>query len=142
MSRVPGAGLLLALSAVLLLAACSNAAPRRDAAASAAALPESRRPLDGATLFMTCAGCHSLAPGAAHGVGPNLYALDGRRAGHAEGFAYSPALANSAITWNRDSLRAWIMTSETMVPGTWMLYHNPLSADEVTRLVAYIMGEA
>jgi cytochrome c len=95
--------------------------------------------LDGETLFMACAGCHSLAPGAAHGVGPNLHALEGRTAGSREDFAYSPALSNSAMSWNRDSLRAWINTAETMVPGTWMLYHNHLQAEEVDRLADYIL---
>lgn len=132
MRCVSVAVLMLTLAATLLLGACTVAKSQRDGQQS----------LDGATLFIACAGCHSLAPDAPHGVGPNLYALDGRRAGSSEGFAYSPALQDSAIIWSRDSLRAWIMTSETMAPGTWMLYHNPLQADEVARLVDYIMAEA
>jgi len=98
--------------------------------------------LDGATLFMACAGCHSLGPGAGHRVGPNLGGLAGRRSGSLEGFAWSPAMAASDFEWTPQLLSAWIMTAETMVPGTWMLYHNDLSVGEVETLVDYIFSQA
>ena len=97
--------------------------------------------LSGEDLFIACAGCHTLEKGAAHGVGPNLHGLAGRTAASAEGFAYSPALQPGNITWNEGTLTAWVMQTEGMVPGTWMLYHNHLKPDEVERLVRYILAQ-
>lgn len=95
--------------------------------------------LSGEQLFLACAGCHSIGKDAPHGVGPNLHGLAGRKAASAEGFAYSPALKEADITWNAGTLTAWIVRTEAMVPGTWMLYHNHLEAEEVNRLVEYLL---
>jgi cytochrome c len=95
--------------------------------------------LTGEQAFLACAGCHGLEAGAPHGVGPNLHGLAGRRAGSAEGFVYSPALQAAELTWDAGTLTAWIVQTERLVPGTWMLYHNHLEAEEVARLVEYLM---
>ena len=95
--------------------------------------------LDGEALFVACSGCHERDEGAAHRVGPNLFGLKGRVAASLEGFSYSPALTESGITWDTGSLTAWILAPEAMVPGTWMLYHNPLQPSEVSRLVDFLL---
>ncbi len=95
--------------------------------------------LNGEALFVACSGCHERGPGAPHRVGPNLYDLAGRRAGSLTGFSYSPALRDSGISWDGGTLTAWILAPEAMVPGTWMLYHNPLQPDEVSRLVSFLL---
>lgn len=109
------------------------------ASAAGAQAPEKSAGLDGETLYIACAGCHTRAPDAPHGVGPNLHDLDGRPAGSLADFAYSPALAEADLTWNRGTLTAWIVGGETMVPGTWMLYHNALTPEEVQRLVDWLL---
>jgi cytochrome c len=96
--------------------------------------------LDGEQTFAACAACHSLAPGAAHKVGPNLYGLAGRRAASQPGYRYSPALRASGLTWNRGTLTTWIVATEALVPGNWMLFHSPLAPAEVQRLVDYILS--
>jgi len=96
--------------------------------------------LDGEQAFAACAACHSLAPGAPHKVGPNLYGVAGRRAATQPGYRYSPALEASGLTWNRGTLTTWIVATEALVPGNWMLFHSPLAPAEVPRLVDYILS--
>jgi cytochrome c len=74
-------------------------------------------------------------------VGPNLHGLAGRRAGSAPGYRYSPALASAEVVWDRASLTTWIVSTEAFIPGTWMLFHNPLTPDEVHRLVDYLLAD-
>ena len=95
--------------------------------------------LSGRELFIACQGCHTIAPGGVHGVGPNLYGIVGMAAATQPDFTYSAVLESSEIIWNRGSLTAWILQAESMVPGTWMAYNNILSAEEVPKLVSYII---
>lgn len=92
----------------------------------------------GQQLFLVCEGCHSIAPGAAHKVGPNLHGIMGQPAASRSGYDYSSVLKQSKIVWNRNTLLGFIWFTEGMAPGTWMLYHNQLTADEAGRLVDYI----
>lgn len=68
----------------------------------------------------------------------------GRRAGGLEDYVYSPALAEASFAWDRHVLFSWIVAVESLLPGTHMLYHNHLEADEVFRLIEYLEenGEA
>lgn len=59
----------------------------------------------GANLFKTrCAQCHTLGEGEANKIGPNLHGLFGRKTGSVEGFSYTDANKQKAITWNEDTL--------------------------------------
>ena len=146
-SRIP------TLLLILLITVCSGnepvqAGPGEPAAASPVgelAPPitqpaASRTPasLSGEQAFAACAACHSLTDGAAHKLGPNLHGVVGAKAGRHEDFAYSPALRNSGLTWTRENLMVWIADSETMLPGSWMLYHNFLTAAEIVALIDYL----
>jgi cytochrome c len=133
--------LLLIMVFVSLLTACGKAeqpaeqAPGTQSGESTAQAAT----LGGEELFViACQGCHNISPGATHRVGPNLYGIVGQAAASAEGFQYSGALAQSDLTWTPANLAAWIVAAETVVPGTWMLYHNILEANEIAALVDYI----
>ena len=143
--------LLLWLGLAGLLVSCAGtdqSDPGRDAIAGA---PQSAAEFDaevfagkssslsGKQLFLACAACHTLERNAEPGVGPGLADLDGRLAGNFPGFNYSPALQESGLIWNRGTLTGWILQTELMVPGTWMLYHNHLSVSEVQKLVDYVL---
>ena len=145
--------LFMGMCGVLLLAACgreTNEHAASDTPAADASIPAVEvtaapvapgvRALSGEELFEACAGCHTLGEGEPNMNGPNLFGLDGRAAGTHPGFTYSDALKASGITWNTGTLTGWIMATDAAVSGTWMVYHNRLSADEVQRLVAFVLG--
>lgn len=88
--------------------------------------------------FAQCAGCHSTEPGK-NLFGPSLAGISKRRAASLPGYAYSPALKKSGITWNAKSLDRWLAAPQKAVPGTRM----PLGGvqDPATRkaLVDYLL---
>jgi cytochrome c len=72
----------------------------------------------------SCAQCHSFAKGEGHGVGPNLFALLGRPAAAAEGFAFSKPYVDAmkGKTWDRALLERWLTDSQVVAPGNGMVY--------------------
>lgn len=80
---------------------------------------------EGETLFRArCAACHSLEAGQSR-IGPHLADLAGRTAGTAEGARYSPALRNSGVVWNAETLDAFLANPRQAVAGTTMTVSLP-----------------
>ncbi|TCM18798.1 cytochrome c [Novosphingobium sp. PhB165] len=77
--------------------------------------------------FGICRSCHSVTAGV-NGVGPTLHGIVGSKAGEVQGFPFSPALKESGITWDRQSLDAWLQGPMKMVPGTKMVVMVPDAA--------------
>ena len=68
----------------------------------------------GAGLFKTrCAQCHNLKESEGNKIGPNLHGLFGRKTGQVEGFSYTDANKNKAVTWKEDTLVRPIPSSVT-----------------------------
>jgi glucose/arabinose dehydrogenase/cytochrome c2 len=92
----------------------------------------------GKALFRTqCLICHSAEPGDAGGAqGPLLAGVFGRPAASAAGFGFTQALRNSGLTWDDSTLRRFLESPTTVVPGTAM---GVAVTDPVDRsnLVAY-----
>jgi cytochrome c oxidase assembly protein subunit 11 len=94
-------------------------------------------PALGAKLFAAqCSGCHELT-GAR--VGPPLGELFGRRAGTVPNYPYSPALAQSGITWTEAALDKWLAGPQADVPGSLMpmAVVNPVARRDI---IAYLRG--
>ena len=73
-----------------------------------------------------CFACHSLD---ANRVGPALRGVVGRKAGKAEGYFYSEAMAAATHTWTVAGLKAWLTDPEKVVPGHDMNYHLDQAQD-------------
>jgi len=106
------------------------------AAVHAVAAPETPvgDPIRGKTVYQVCMGCHSLDE---DDVGPRHRGVVGRVAGTVPGYAYSPALKNSHIVWDPDTLDRWLTNPQALVPGAKMFFAMP-SARERADVIAYL----
>jgi len=64
-----------------------------------------------------CIACHSVDSNLA---GPAHRGVYGRKAGSASGFDYSPALKQSKVIWNEQTLDTWLTNPEKLIPGQQM----------------------
>lgn len=94
-----------------------------------------------AYFTQTCKQCHSAEPGDGGGeIGPNLVGLFGRPAGVGDDrFAYTKALTDSKLTWNRETLDRFLADPPTTVPGTIMALPVPVKKDR-DNLIAYFQS--
>ena len=98
----------------------------------------SRTAQSGASLFNRCAACHNLKPGGAHGLGPNLNGVVGRKAGSAEGFRYSPAMAASGLVWDEATLDRFLASPSKTVPGTKMSFAGLSRPEQRKAVIDYL----
>jgi cytochrome c len=81
-------------------------------------------PNRGARVYRACVACHSLNPGL-HLTGPSLASLWGKKSGSVEDFVrYSKALKAADITWDENTLNAWLADPQAMVPGNYMTFRG------------------
>jgi len=81
-----------------------------------------------------CTGCHAID---ADREGPRLAGVYGRKAGSVAGFAYSPGLKNSEITWTDATLERWLTDPDLVVKDNNMSIGVP-KAEERRDLIAYL----
>ena len=84
-----------------------------------------------------CSSCHSIQPGK-NGAGPSLAGVFGRHAGSLGGFNYSPALKNSGIVWNDQTLDVWLTNPLKDVPGAHMYFPGTSDAAKRQAIIAYL----
>ena len=97
----------LSLSAAFILAA-NIAAFAQDKGAE----PE-------AAFNTACRTCHSVKAGD-NRLGPHLNGIVGRKAGSAEGFAYSESIKKSGLVWDEATIDKFITNPDTVAPGNNM----------------------
>jgi cytochrome c len=92
----------------------------------------------GQAVFKTqCGICHSPLAGK-NMIGPSLFGIVGRKSGSVDGFRYSAANKNAAITWNADVLDKYLTAPREVVPGTTMTYAGLKDARKRADLIAYL----
>jgi cytochrome c len=128
--------LVSAVSAMLLLAASSGATLANAAATgnTAASAPLAGNAINGARLYQSCTGCHSLVE---NDIGPKHRGVVGRRAGTVPGYSYSAALKASGIVWTPANLDRWLTKPPAMVPGTKM-YFSVAKPQDRADIIAYL----
>lgn len=126
----------------LLLAGCGSREEQADppspsasdAPAAAAPVAVSDRP----AAWPQCQSCHSVEAGKPSGVGPNLHGVVGRPAGTLAGFAYSPAMKASGLTWDAATLDRYLENPRAVVPAGKMPYAGLKDAGARASLVAWL----
>ncbi len=95
----------------------------------------------GEKVFKKCVACHTINSGGADGIGPNLYAIFGKKHGGVAGFAYSSALTDISGTWNFDNMNAWLISPRKYAPGTKMTFAGLGKPQDRANLMAYLNAQ-
>ncbi len=92
----------------------------------------------GQVLAGTCMSCHSMAPDAPDGIGPNLWRIVGRPIASSENYDYSDALRSIDGTWTREALSTFIRDPQAFAPGSSMAATTTFEARELDDLLTYL----
>jgi cytochrome c len=102
-----------------------------------AALLASADATKGADVFKKCSACHTITPGGAAGVGPNLHGVMGKPiAGGA--FAYSDALKGVGGNWDWDKMNAWLKSPRKFADGTKMTFAGLSNPQDRANVILYL----
>lgn len=94
-------------------------------------------PVHGQQIFGRCAACHTLGQSGGR-IGPVLNGVVGRKAGSVPGYAYSPAMKASGLTWNVATLARFLQAPAKVVPGTKMFFPGLPNSQDQADLEAYL----
>lgn len=92
----------------------------------------------GERVFKKCQACHALDPAEQTDKGPTLHGVFGRKAGGAEGYAYSEALKSADIVWTDETMEAFLADSQAVVPGNTMNFSGLRKAEDRAAVIAYL----
>jgi len=92
----------------------------------------------GEEVYQSCQDCHSLDT---NDLGPKHRGVFGRKAGSVPDYKYSPALKNSGLTWNEDTLDKWLTDPQKLVPGAKMFFHLDAAKDRAD-VIEYLKERA
>ena len=95
----------------------------------------------GERSFLQCRACHSLEEGGINKVGPNLFGVFDRPAGQADGFNYSDALMAAGVSWDVETMDAWIKRPSVVIPGNRMVFVGIRDAQQRANLIAYLQEQ-
>ena len=91
----------------------------------------------GQQIFARCSVCHTIGQTGGK-MGPPLNGVVGRKAGSVAGYAYSPAMKNSGLTWDAATLARFLQAPMKTVPGTKMFFPGLASPQDQADVVAFL----
>lgn len=96
---------------------------------------------NGEDVFKKCRACHDVGPEAKNRVGPALRGVFGRKAGTADGFAYSDAMREAGakgLVWSDETIAQYLDNPRGYIPGNKMVFVGV--KDEIDRkdLLAFL----
>jgi cytochrome c len=91
----------------------------------------------GEKVYRRCKACHSTEEGQ-NRVGPHLAGIVGREAGSVEGFKYSDAMKESGITWDDESLDAYLEDPKGFIAGNRMAFPGLKKEEDRANVIAYL----
>ncbi len=95
----------------------------------------------GEKQFNKCRACHTIGADKMNLVGPHLYGLFGRKSGTEPGYTFTEAMTAHNVTWDYDTLDAYIAAPQTVVKGTKMSYQGIKDETDRHNLIAYLKLE-
>jgi cytochrome c len=96
----------------------------------------------GEAVFKKCMACHTIAPGAPNGIGPNLHGVVGEGIGKgAGGFPFSDALKSHGGNWDWASLDAWLKSPSGFAQGTKMTFAGLPNPQDRADVIAYLNSQ-
>lgn len=93
----------------------------------------------GEKVYKKCRACHALEPGKKK-MGPSLSGLYGATAGTVEGANYSPALKDSGIVWNDETLDGFLANPKKYIPGSRMAFPGLKKPEDRAAIIALMKG--
>ncbi len=95
-------------------------------------------PVKGAAVFAKCQSCHSITPGGANGIGPNLYGVMGKKHGAVAGFSYSADLLGKPGVWDWNNMDAWLAAPKKYATGTKMSFAGLSKPEDRANVIRYL----
>lgn len=92
---------------------------------------------NGERVFRQCSACHALEEGR-NGAGPSLYGIMGSTAGQTPGFNFSPALRDSGVVWDDESLAAFLADPRGFIRGNRMGFRGIRDEQDLADVIAYL----
>jgi cytochrome c len=96
----------------------------------------------GEAVFKKCMACHTIAPAAPNGIGPNLHGVVGEGVGTgAAGFAFSDALKKHGGSWDWANLYSWLKSPASFAPGTKMTFAGLPNPQDRGDVIAFLNSQ-
>ncbi len=92
----------------------------------------------GEKVFAKCSACHTITPGGANGIGPNLHGVMGKPLAKHAGFDYSSSLAEKGGTWDWATMSDWLKGPRAFASGTKMSFAGLSNIEDRASLMLYM----